>query len=101
MNAPTSTRKLKLETENQQPAAFANHDALRRLAISDSGFVFDPVSGDSFTVNATGLATLKWLQSRCSLDQAVAATVEQFDVAPRQAERDILDFIMQLRKHCK
>ena len=30
-------------------AALPNAELLRRLAVSDSGFVFDPVSGDSYT----------------------------------------------------
>ena len=36
-------------------AALPSVQALRRLAISESGFVFDPMSGHHFTVNETGL----------------------------------------------
>ena len=35
----------------------------QRLASSESGFVFDPVSGQSYTVNETGLALLRLLQN--------------------------------------
>ena len=40
-------------------------DALTRLsdlAISDSGFVFDPYTGASFSVNLTGLTLLRALK---------------------------------------
>jgi hypothetical protein len=34
-------------------------DVIKRLAVNDSGFVFDPVSGKSFSTNETGKAILK------------------------------------------
>ena len=42
--------------------------SIRRLAISESGFVFDPCSGRSFTVNDTGMEVLKALQEGLSFD---------------------------------
>lgn len=76
-----------------------NADALRRLATSDSGFVFDPVKGESYTVNPSGLAVLSLLKQGRNYDQVVEQITQQFDVDSRQAERDISDFIIQLRKH--
>ena len=35
---------------------------LQQLAISDDGFIFDPTSGQSFTVSDTGLFILKGLK---------------------------------------
>ncbi|HEY5374815.1 MAG TPA: PqqD family protein [Polyangiaceae bacterium] len=35
---------------------------LRSLAISDTGFVFDPRTGQSFTVNSSGLLVMKSLK---------------------------------------
>jgi hypothetical protein len=57
---------------------------LERLAVSESGFVFDPVSGHSFTVNETGLSILRTLQQDRHLDTLRAALREEFDVASRQ-----------------
>ncbi|MDX2101774.1 MAG: PqqD family protein [Alphaproteobacteria bacterium] len=52
--------------------AFLTPERLAELAVADSGFVFDPRSGQSFTLNATGAAALACL--RAGLD--VAATAE-------------------------
>jgi len=91
----------KAQTYGDEPRAFSNQGTLRRLAINDSGFVFDPVSGDSFTVNDTGIAVLRRLQEQCTLQETVHAISQSYDVDTRHAERDILDFIVQLRKHHK
>jgi PqqD family protein of HPr-rel-A system len=101
MNAQRNTQLSRKETYDQAPLALYNQSALRRLAVNDSGFVFDPVSGESFTVNATGRAVLQLLQEQYTLDQVVAATADQYQVDNRQAERDILDFVVHLRKHYK
>ncbi len=35
---------------------------LKQLAVSENGFVFDPYTGHTFTLNATGIAVLaEWL----------------------------------------
>jgi PqqD family protein of HPr-rel-A system len=76
-----------------------NQGALRHLAMNDSGFVFDSISGNSFTVNSTGLAVLRLLQHKDRLNEIVDCLVAQYDVESRQVERDVLDFLVQLRKH--
>jgi hypothetical protein len=43
--------------------------ASKRLAVSESGFVFDPVSGQSFSVNETGLVVLHLAQQEQDLDK--------------------------------
>ena len=50
---------------------------LAMLAISDTGFVFDPRTGHSYTVNSTGLALLRSLKQ--GLD--VASAQEQLEGA--------------------
>lgn len=70
---------------------------LERLAISDKGFVFDPVTGNSLTVNATGLALLRLFQRERDLDEIVAQITSEFDVSAADAERDALDFAALIR----
>jgi hypothetical protein len=78
-----------------------NPDALRRLAVSDSGFVFDPVNGDSFTVNPCGLAVLRLLKDGQTLHNVLDQVTKDSKVDFQRAERDILDFVVQLRKYYK
>ena len=56
----------------QSSSALPSAQALHRLAISESGFVFDPMSGHHFTVNETGLEILKLLQKEQDLDMLLA-----------------------------
>ena len=53
-------------------------DVLKRLALSDSGFVFDPVSGNSFTVNGSGLAILRRPPQESGLLRIGASLSEAF-----------------------
>ena len=71
--------------------------SLERLAVSESGFVFDPVSGHSFTVNETGLSILRTLQQDRHLDTLRADLREEFDVDETTLERDLLEFLGSLR----
>lgn len=71
--------------------------ATKRLALSESGFVFDPVSGQSFTVNETGLVILRLAQQEDDLDQLVEQLAEQFDANIVEINRDVQDFANRLK----
>lgn len=71
---------------------------LERLALSEKGFVFDPVAGNSFSANATGLALLRLFQRERLLSELVAQVTMEYDIAAADAERDILDFAALLRE---
>ena len=70
---------------------------LERLAINDEGFIFDPETGNSYTVNKTGLFIIKLLKEGKSEEEIVKALSEKFDVSKEDARRDLVDFIEQLR----
>jgi len=72
---------------------------LNRLAVSESGFVFDPASGHNFTVNETGLVLLRLLQKTQRLDQILNTLRSEFEVDPREMERDVVEFISALREN--
>jgi len=76
-------------------------EVLRRLALSESGFVFDPVTGNSFTVNETGLFLLRQIQHETDPSALMDAITEAFDIAPATAERDLVEFSGSLRQHLK
>ncbi len=72
---------------------------LARLAINDEGFIFDPVTGNSFTTNRVGLWILKQLKEGKEPPQIWQEMTERFEVDPETAERDLTDFIGQLRTY--
>lgn len=67
------------------------------LAINEEGFVFDPTTGESFTVNGTGLAVLKGLKDNKTIEDIALKLTELFTVEKDEAERDAIDFVDQLR----
>jgi len=71
---------------------------MRRLAVSESGFVFDPMSGHHFTVNETGLEILRHLQEGRDLPGILRLLGQEYRVGPRELERDVLEFAGMLRK---
>ena len=72
---------------------------LRDLAISDTGFVFDPVTGRTFTVNETGLLVLQTLKAGEGLLVAARALVDAFDVQESEdLAADVEDFVARLRE---
>ncbi len=70
--------------------------ALKRLAVSESGFVFDPVSGHSFTVNETGLVILHALQRDSRLNDIRELLSSDYDVDSQNLDRDLLEFLGSL-----
>ncbi|MDQ6954830.1 MAG: PqqD family peptide modification chaperone [Mariprofundaceae bacterium] len=77
---------------------FPTQEVIQRLALNDSGFVFDPESGRSFTANVVGLYVLRFLQSHDSADALFESIEADFDVNRSDAERDITEFSAQLRE---
>ena len=72
---------------------------LQRLAISESGFVFDPVSGHNFTVNETGLSILRLVQKDNELAPLLEQLAIDYEASTRVLERDVLEFAGLLRDY--
>ena len=70
---------------------------LERLAINDEGFIFDPETGNSFTVNRTGLFVIKLHKEGKNEEEIVKALTEEFETDEDEAKRDLVDFLEQLR----
>jgi PqqD family protein of HPr-rel-A system len=72
---------------------------LRELALSDSGFVFDPMTGHTFTVNPSGLSVLRMLKDSVPVEEIGRRLAASFELDPGEdPTRDIQDFLMQLRE---
>ena len=70
---------------------------LSRLSVSPEGLAFDPSTGDTFTVNSTGLLVLRTLQDGGSREDAVRILTEKYQVSLADAQRDVDDFQGRLR----
>lgn len=72
---------------------------LSELALSDSGFVFDPMTGHTFTVNPSGLHILRWLKDNLDPDEIARRLADTFELEMGEdPARDVQDFLAQLRE---
>ena len=71
----------------------------RNLALSDSGFVFDPATGDSFSTNPIGLEIIKMLKEGKTPEDIKAHVIKSYMTDDVSFEKDYYDFINMLSKH--
>lgn len=69
------------------------------IAVSDNGFVFNPGSGESFTVNPVGLVMLNMLRKGLSQSEIVATIIEEYNIDASSVERDLNDFKEMMRQY--
>lgn len=74
-------------------------ERLAQLAISPSGFVFDPRTGATYTCNPTGRAVVAGLVEGEGLEGLVARLAAAFDAKDEDLGRDILEYVRLLREH--
>ncbi len=75
-------------------------ERLRDLAISESGFVFDPNSGYTFNTNPTGRLILDGLKEGLSKEDLVKKLNGAFELdGEDDLERDVDEFIYILREN--
>ncbi len=67
------------------------------IALSDNGFVFNPATGDSFTLNETGKVVLTLIKEGKSLEQITNFMKEKYDVDDVTLERYLADFVSDLK----
>jgi hypothetical protein len=71
---------------------------LDTLALNDQGFVFDPATGNSFTLNPSGMLLFKGLRDGCDETALATRLVQTFAIAADRAREDVADFNRQLAK---
>jgi hypothetical protein len=72
---------------------------LADLAVSDTGFVFDPFTGTTFTVNPTGLCLLQAFKEGLGRKQAVERLADRFDTKGANVPRELDEFVQLLRQN--
>ena len=71
----------------------------RDIAISDSGLVFNPMNGESFSVNPIGMEIFNLLKEKKSFDEISEKLKEKFEVEKNTFEKDFLDFTSMLKQY--
>ena len=70
---------------------------LKDLAVSETGFVFDPSSGATFSLIAAARCLLRGLKEGLERQELIERLEELFDVTDADLSRDIEEFLELLR----
>lgn len=71
----------------------------KNIAISESGFIFNPMTGDSFSANPVGKDILQWMREEKNADEIVLQLQQKYQVDAAVAEKDVYDFIQMLKTY--
>lgn len=71
----------------------------RNIAISDSGYVFDPSVGESYTLNPIGLEIVNMLRKNKNDQEIKDVILGRYDVDESTFERYYIDFIGMLKNY--
>lgn len=63
------------------------------IAVSESGFIFNPEIGTSFTTNSLGIAILKQLKEKTSLEGIKESILENYDIDEITCDKDLNAFL--------
>jgi hypothetical protein len=74
-------------------------ERLKDLAISESGFLFDPYSGATFSVNNTGKFILQLLMEGKVIEEIESALRKRFEIGDEDLRSDIYEFVNLLKEN--
>ena len=66
------------------------------IALSENGFVFNPSTGDSFTLNNTGKEVLMMIKKGKNISQIADLMIAKYDADRITIERYLEDFVNDL-----
>jgi PqqD family protein of HPr-rel-A system len=70
----------------------------RKIAVSESGFLFDPTSGESYSLNEQGQEILNLMKERKSDAEIIAYMTDNYDISQNEFEKYYIDFLGMLRQ---
>jgi hypothetical protein len=68
----------------------------KNIATSEAGFIFNPGTGDSFSVNNLGAEILAMFKENKSQQEIIGDLSLRYEVEKSQIEKDLDDFVSQL-----
>lgn len=66
------------------------------IAISENGFLFDPMTGESYSMNQTGREILELIKEEKSEEEIKQIMTSEYDVDASTFERYLVDFVGML-----
>ena len=70
----------------------------KSIAVSKSGFIFNPSTGDSYTVNQIAAEILELLKEFNSLEKVKEEILKNYEVDEKSFDKDLHDFSTHLQQ---
>ena len=71
----------------------------KNIAVSDTGFLFNPLTGDSFSVNPVGQKVIQAFQEGKTEEEVLQMILENYRIDKNTAEKDLIDFKKMLENY--
>lgn len=69
------------------------------VAISESGFLFNPANGESYSLNAIGIEIFNLMKEGKTYEEISKKILEQYTTDKDTFERDYNDFVNMLKQY--
>lgn len=76
----------------------SNYNIRKNIAVSETGFLFNPGTGDSFSANPVAAEIIQLLKNGQTISSIKQKILEKYEVLPSQVDRDLDEFINQLKE---
>lgn len=70
----------------------------KNIAVSETGFVFNPTTGDSYSINKVGQEILAYIREDKSPAEITSLMTSIYDIDPPGFEKYFYDFISMLKQ---
>ena len=71
----------------------------KNIAISESGFIFNPSTGESFSINPTGTEIFNYIKEGKEYDEIQQLFLEKYNTDKDTFDKDFHDFIGFLKQY--
>ncbi|MCF8254317.1 MAG: PqqD family protein [Bacteroidia bacterium] len=68
----------------------------KNIAVSENGFIFNPLSGDSFSTNPIGQEIVRLMKEGKERKEIVSALMDKYATDEATIEKDLSDFFQML-----
>jgi len=69
------------------------------LAISETGFVFDPVTGESFSLNQIGTEIFNLYKEEKNQSEIKKIITDKYDVSEAELDKSLIDFEGMIKEY--
>lgn len=74
-------------------------DIKKDVAVSDSGFVFNPTTGESYSVNPIGMEIINLMKEGKAMEQISEVILKQYNIDEATVDKDLNDFMEMLNHY--